>query len=75
MGHDLRKYAHQTNFRIVIGFIALLLIIGLGSIYAFYGSGAAVTGLICLIGAGIPVILILGALWLVNWIAKRAHQS
>jgi hypothetical protein len=75
MGHDLRKYARQTNFRIIIGFIFLLCVIGLGSIYAFYGPGAAIMGLICLAGAGLPVILIGCALWLINWIAKRGSLN
>ena len=75
MGRDLRKYARQTNFRIILGFVCLLFAIGLGSIYAFYGPGAAITGAICLAGASVPVILILVALWLIQWIAKRGNLN
>jgi hypothetical protein len=75
MRRDLRKYARQTNFRIIIGFIFLLCVIGLGSIYAFYGPAAAITGLICLAWASVPVILVVCALWLIDWIAKRGNLN
>ncbi len=42
MARDLRKYASQTNFRLVVGGLLLLFIIGDGLIYYFYGKGAAV---------------------------------
>jgi len=71
MNRDLRKYARQTNFRLVIGFILVLFIVGDGLIYLFYGRAAAITGLICLLGASVPVILILIALWVIDMIAKR----
>ena len=50
MSRDLRQYARQTNFRLIVGFILLLFIVGDGLIYLFYGQGAALMGLICLLG-------------------------
>ncbi len=73
MGLDLRKYARQTHVRLVLGFLFLLFAVGLGSIYIIYGPGAAVTGLICLAGASIPVMMVACALWLIDWIAKRGN--
>lgn len=71
MNRDLRKYAKQTNIRLSIGFVLLLFIVGDGLIYLFYGPRAAITGLICLFGAVLPVILISGALWLIEWVGKH----
>ena len=51
-------YASQTRFRIVLWFILILFIVGLGLIWFFYGRIAAITGFFCLLGAGIPIGLI-----------------
>ncbi len=71
MIRDLRKYARQTNIRLFAGFIFLLFIIGDGLIYLFLGRGAAILGLICLLGGLSPVVLILAALWVIDWVAKN----
>ncbi|MGD0708403.1 MAG: hypothetical protein ABSA51_08110 [Anaerolineaceae bacterium] len=72
MSTDLRKYARTTTFRVILGGLGLVFIIGDGLIYWFYGSAAAISGLLC-IGAGLaPVLLILFILWLLEWIAKHA---
>ena len=71
MANNLQKYATQTNIRLVIGFGVILLVIGVGLIYLFYGQAAAVSGLLC-IGTGVfPLILIWGALKLMDVISKR----
>lgn len=72
---DLRKYAQQTNTRLAVGALLLLFIVGDGLIYYFYGQGAAVLGLFCLIGGLLPVILIILFLWLMEWIVKRANRD
>jgi len=46
MTRDLRKYVRQTNFQLIAGALILLFIIGDGLIYLFYGSSAAVLGLL-----------------------------
>jgi hypothetical protein len=72
---DLRKYASQTNVRLVIGAILVLFVIGDGLIYVIYGPGAAVTGLLCL-GAGLfPLVLIFLALAIMEWVVKRANKE
>jgi len=75
MGRDLRQYARQTSFRLVIGFILVLFIIGDGLIYLFYGRAAAITGLLCLVVAFVPVILISIALWLLDWFTHRVDRG
>lgn len=74
MSRDLRKYAGQTNVRFVIGGILLFFIVGIGLIYAFYDSQAALVGLLCMVLGLAPLILIWLALWLVAWITRRASQ-
>ncbi len=73
MSRDLRRYASQTNFRLVIGFIVLLFVIGVGLIWVFYGQAAALMGLICLLGVSVPLVLILAALWGIDWVAKHSN--
>jgi len=72
MSVDLRKYARTTTFRLIIGSLALVLVVGVPLVYLFYGSSAAVSSILC-IGAGLaPVVLIIFILWLMEWIAKHA---
>lgn len=72
---DLRAYAGQTWVRMVIGALLVLLIVGDGLIYLIYGPGAALTGLLCLVGALAPIGLILLILWLMDWVVKRANRE
>lgn len=71
MSRDLRKYAHQTNVRLLIGMFLLLFGVGLGLIYAFYGTGGLVTGLLCMLGGLSPVVLIMLVLWGMEWLVKK----
>lgn len=68
---DLRKYASQTNTRLILGALLVLLVVGVGLIWAIYGIGAAITGLLC-IGAGLlPVLIIIGVLWMMDYIVRK----
>jgi hypothetical protein len=75
MTRDLRKYTSQTNFRLLAGAFLLLFVIGLGLIWLIYGLPAAITGLLCLLGALVPI----GMVWLfmlgLDWIVQRANRD
>lgn len=75
MAHDLRKYASQTRFRLVIGFIIVLFLVGLGLIWRLYGRNAAFLGLLCILGALVPLgliaLAILGMDTLAKWIDRE----
>jgi hypothetical protein len=75
MIRDLRKYARQTTVRVAAGALLLLFIVGDGLIYLIYGAGSALMGLLCLVGAMVPIALIFGILFLMEWIAKRANPD
>lgn len=75
MTRDLRKYARQTNVRLAVGAVLVLLVVGTGLIYIIYGPGAAVTGLLCLLAGLLPIGLIFLFLALLDWIQKRANRS
>lgn len=75
MSRDLRKYAHQTTVRLIAGALLLLLIVGDGLIYILYGSGAALTGLLCLLAGLIPIGLIVLVLFFLDWIRKRVDRD
>lgn len=75
MSRDLRKYARQTNVRLAIGAILVLFIVGDGLIYLFYGGGAALMGILCLLGGMVPVVLVILVLLLFEWIQKHADRD
>jgi hypothetical protein len=75
MKRDLREYARQTNIQLIVAAFVLLFGVGLGLIYVIYGPGAAGVGLLCLLGGMVPIALILIALFLIDWIAKRARSK
>ena len=75
MSRDLRKYARQTNIQLAIGAVLVLFVIGDGLIYIFYGGGAALTGILCLLGGMIPVVLVVLVLILFEWIQKHADHD
>lgn len=72
---DLRKYAKNTNFRLLIGFIILLLVVGDGLIYVFYGPRGALLGLLCILAGILPLGLIYLLLLALDMIARRANDE
>lgn len=75
MGRDLRKYSRQTNVRLLAGFILLLFLLGDGLVYLFYGSGAAVFGLLCLIAGLSPLVIIWFVFVGIDWVVKKANEG
>jgi hypothetical protein len=73
MASDMRKYARQTNFRLWVGFILLLFLVGGGLIYWFYGSRAALLGVVCFVVGLLPLLLIWLTLIGLEWVAKRGE--
>jgi hypothetical protein len=75
MIRDLRKYARQTTFRLVV--VGLVLLFGVGTllIYWIYGPSAAIGGLLCMGAALIPIVLILIFFAIADWIVKRANRE
>ncbi len=75
MTRDLRKYSSQTTIRLIVGALVILFIVGLGLIAWIYGLGAAMMGLLCLLGAFIPI----GLIWLflggLDWLVKRINKD
>ena len=75
MSRDLRKYAKQTNVRLVLGGFLLIFFVGLGLIFNFYGPRAALTGLICLLVGLSPLVLIWLLLLLLEFVTKRVGEK
>ena len=75
MSRDLRKYMKDTNLRLIVGAVVLLFVVGDGLVWLIYGFGAAVMGLLCMLGAMVPIVLILLLLGLSDWIVKRANRD
>lgn len=72
---DLREYTKQTNVRLVLGAFILIFVVGVGLIWLIYGENAAGLGLVCLLAALFPVILILFVFVAIEWILKRARPK
>jgi hypothetical protein len=75
MARDLRRYARQTNTRLILGGILLLFLVGDGLIYLIYGRGPALMGLVCLAAGLSPLLLIWLVLSLLEWIVRRADRE
>jgi uncharacterized SAM-binding protein YcdF (DUF218 family) len=72
---DLRKYAQQTDRRLIVGGLLILFVVGDGLIYLIYGRQAAMAGLICLLIGLIPLVLIWISLALISWLVRRANRE
>ncbi|MBI3161782.1 MAG: hypothetical protein HYZ23_04700 [Chloroflexi bacterium] len=75
MSRDLKEYEKQTNRRLVIGAVLLLLIVGVGLIWLVYDGRAALMGLLCILIGLVPVVLIIGLFYLSDWIMKNAGRK
>jgi len=75
MARDLRKYASQTKIRLIIYFLVILFVVGLGLIWWLYGRGAAGMGLLCLLGMTLPVTLIILVMMILNVVVKRINRD
>lgn len=75
MSRDLRRYASQTTFRAAVGAVLLLFIVGLSLVWLIYGPAAALTGLLCLLGALVPIGLIALVIWGLDWMVKRSNDE
>lgn len=71
MSRDLREYTKNTKTRLVIGFLALIFLVGDGLIFLFYGKEAGILGLVCTLGALIPVLLIVIFLVIADRVVKK----
>ena len=75
MSRDLRKYARNTNIRLLVGFILLLFIVGGGLIFMIYGFQGMIFGFMCLLAGLAPLLIIALILWIMEWIVKRANEE
>ena len=74
MSDNLRKYSEQTKYRLVIWFIVILFIVGLGLIWLIYGERSALLGLVCLLGSAVPISLIVLFMKGLDTIVKKQDQ-
>lgn len=72
---DIRRYARQTQFRLIAGGILILFIIGDGLILIIYGPQAATLGLLCLAAGLAPILLIVIILLVIEWIVRWSNRD
>jgi hypothetical protein len=61
------RHYRQTQVRLLLGGLVILVVVGGGLIWTFYGPGAALTALGCMSGA----VGLFGLLWLILWVLGR----
>jgi hypothetical protein len=71
MSRDLRNFSRQTRIRLLAGFILILLIVGSGLVYLFFGLMALPTYYLCLAVGLVPLVLIWLVLSVMEWLVKR----
>jgi hypothetical protein len=74
MTRDLREFTRNTQNRLVFGFVLLAFVVGVGLIYIFYGKGAALVGLGCLLAAMLPVAIVMLFLWFTERMVKKHDE-
>ena len=74
MTRDLRRYARQTNFRLLVGFLLVVFLVGDGLIYLFMGQNSAVMGLVCLVLGLTPALLVWLLLAGMDWLVKKERE-
>ncbi len=75
MSKDLRKYSRDTTIRLAVGAVVLLLVVGVGLIWAIYGQGAGGLAFTCLFAGVMTVALIVGIFFAIDWILSRARPK
>lgn len=71
VSRDLREYTKNTKTRLVIGFVALIFLVGDGLIFLFFGKESGIFGLVCMLGAFIPILLVIIFLMIADKIVKK----
>ena len=65
-----RAHRARTDRNLLLGFFALLFVVGGGLIWYFYGAGAAALGVLCIAAGavlvGVLALLMVGLEWLSN---------
>lgn len=75
MSRDLNKYTCETIRRLVYGTLIILFTVGLGLIWLFYGARAAGLGLLCLMGASVPVLLVIGVIFGMDFFMRKIDKK
>jgi hypothetical protein len=75
MTRDLRHYSRQTNFRLVVGFLLLVFLVGDGLVYLFMGRNAAIMGLVCLVLGLTPAVLVWLLLAMMGWLVNKEREQ
>lgn len=64
---DPRQHWGQTQVRLIMGGLAVLVVVGGGLVWLLYGGAAAITAVACLLAAG----GLFGLLWLILVLLER----
>lgn len=72
---DLRRHREMTDRNLLIGFFAVLFIVGGGLIWLMYGGGAMAMGLVCMMAGamltGLVLLIMLGLQWVSDWLERN----
>ena len=72
---DLRRHRETTDRNVLIGFFAVLLLVGGGLIWIIYGGAAMATGLICMLAGALLTGLVLLIMLGLQWLSDRLERD
>ena len=76
---NLRGHRARTDRNLLLGFFALLFLVGGALIWGLYGGSAAAVGVVCIaLGAGLAgtvMLITLGFQWLSDWLYRRELEE
>jgi hypothetical protein len=73
--HNFRAHHARTERNLLLGFFALLFIVGGGLIWYFYGAGAAALGVGCIAGGAVLVGLLALLMAGLQWLSDRWEEK
>ena len=75
MSRDLRRYARNTQLRLILGGLAIVFLAGGALVWWIYGPQAAAMALLCTVAGLAPILLIFIALLALEWISRSARRE
>jgi hypothetical protein len=71
---DLEQYRRQTERRLILGGVAIVILVGGALILLLFDAGALAGAWICLGAMALPIAAIIGALLLFQWLGREPRN-
>lgn len=72
---NLREFRRRLDFRLLLGFFLILLLVGDGLILLLYGTSAALAGLLCIVAGACGLAALWAILTLLDLLSRWPDDS